>query len=334
MRKEIISLVVMLFLVTACASTQPTGTDEVKEDMPKDMKYEGKKVLFIDSYHEGYAWSDGITKGIQENLADTGVELKIHRMDTKRNTDEAFKKQAALDAKAVIEEFGPDVVIACDDNGFNYLIKDHYKDAELPFVYCGVNWDSSVYGAPYSNTAGMVEVSLTTQLIEKLSEYADGSRVGFLSGDTVTEKKVISHYENLLGITFEKKYFVLTYDEWKEKFLQVQGEVDILILENNAGISDWDDADAKTFVLDNIKVPTGSTYDWMVDFNLISLVKLASEQGEYSAQTALRILDGEKPADIPEVKNKKGGLYVNMPIADKLGLVLKPDLLKNAEIVQ
>ena len=83
----------------------------------------GKKVLFIDSYHEGYAWSDGIGRGINSILDGTGVELKVVRMDTKRNKDAAFKEQAALKAKKVIEEFGPDVVIAADDNASKYLIK-------------------------------------------------------------------------------------------------------------------------------------------------------------------------------------------------------------------
>ena len=56
----------------------------------------GKRVLFIDSYHAGYPWSDGITAGIQQVLADKDVELRIHRMDTKRNGSEEFKKQAAM----------------------------------------------------------------------------------------------------------------------------------------------------------------------------------------------------------------------------------------------
>ena len=54
---------------------------------------EGKKILFIDSCHEGYAWSDGITQGVQNALKETSASLKIIRMDTKRNTDEAFKKK-------------------------------------------------------------------------------------------------------------------------------------------------------------------------------------------------------------------------------------------------
>ena len=54
--------------------------------------YSGKKVLFVDSYHEGYAWSDGITNSIKQTLEGSGVELKIFRMDTKRNRSDESKK--------------------------------------------------------------------------------------------------------------------------------------------------------------------------------------------------------------------------------------------------
>ncbi len=59
------------------------------------LNYDGKKVLYIDSYHQGYAWSDGITKGVRIKMKDTGVQLKIFRMDTKRNSDDESKKEAA-----------------------------------------------------------------------------------------------------------------------------------------------------------------------------------------------------------------------------------------------
>ena len=119
--------------------------------------FDGKKVLYIDSYHQGYAWSDGITKGIEEALKDSGAELKVHRMDTKKKPSEEFKKEAAEKAKALIEEYKPDVVIASDDNAAKYLIAPYYKDSEQPFVFCGVNWDAGVYGFPTANITGMVD---------------------------------------------------------------------------------------------------------------------------------------------------------------------------------
>ncbi len=83
----------------------------------------GKKVLFIDSYHEGYAWSDGVLKGVETGLDGKGVELQVVRMDTKRNTSDDFKQSAALKVKSVIEGFKPDVVISADDNAAKFV--DH-----------------------------------------------------------------------------------------------------------------------------------------------------------------------------------------------------------------
>ena len=120
--------------------------------------YCASRFLFIDSYPQGYAWSDGITDGIKEVLNGQDVELKIHRMDTKRNPSDNFKVRAAASAKAVIEGFAPDVVIASDDNASKYLIMKYCKDARTPFVFCEVNYTADAHGFPYSNVTGMLEV--------------------------------------------------------------------------------------------------------------------------------------------------------------------------------
>ena len=121
------------------------------------------RILYVDSYHAGYAWSDGVTEGIQKVLKDADVKLEIYRMDTKRNTSEAFKRKAALDAKALIESFKPNVVIASDDNASKYLIQPYFKNARLPFVFCGVNNSGDAYEYPYKNVTGMIEVSARAQ---------------------------------------------------------------------------------------------------------------------------------------------------------------------------
>ena len=95
-------LVALLSLIIGCTQTETVSDDTTNAISAKP--YDGKKIIYIDSYHEGYPWSDGITMGVQSTLEGTGVELKIHRMDTKRNPSDEFKKQAALGAKSVIEE--------------------------------------------------------------------------------------------------------------------------------------------------------------------------------------------------------------------------------------
>jgi len=335
--KQKVTLVFLSMIVLAIFSgciTTGSPTKDIKVNETPTKTYEGKRILYIDSYNTGYEWSDGVTRGIENTLNGTGVELQIFRMDTKRNDSNAFAEQAGLRAKSIIEDFRPDVVITSDDNAFKYVVMPYYKDADIPVVFCGINWDVSVYGGPYKNTAGMIEVSLPSQLISYLKGYSKGNRIGYLSADTETERKNALYYNKLFKINFTKIYFVKTHEEWEEAFLKLQDEVDILIFENNAGINDWNDSQAEAFALNNTKIPVGTTNPWTMQSSLIGMTKIADEQGEWSARTALRILDGTHPSDIPIVTNKKGMLYVNLKIAEKLGVIITPDLLKNAQIIR
>lgn len=60
-----------------------------------------KKVLYVNSYHSGYFWSDGIEKSIRNTLtkSDIPIELKTFYMDSKRNNSEEYKISIAIDAK-------------------------------------------------------------------------------------------------------------------------------------------------------------------------------------------------------------------------------------------
>jgi hypothetical protein len=323
-------LLVLCGMLTACASSTPTPglsqTDETQLD------YAGKKILFVDSYHEGYEWSDGVVTGLQNVLAGRGIELKIVRLDTKRNTDEAFRNKAALRAKTEIEAFKPDVVIASDDNAQSYLIVPYLKDTDLPVLFCGVNWDASIYGYPASNVTGMVEVELPTQLVEHLKTYTQGDRIGYITVDSVTERKTFQIYNERFFNGQMKIYWVKTFAEFADAFIKSQDEVDILFIGNNAGIDQWDPAKAEAFITENTRTPTGTINPWMGPYALITLAKKPEEQGEWAAQTALRILDGTSIADIPLVENEEEKLILNLNIAEKLGVVFEPSLLKNAEI--
>jgi hypothetical protein len=323
-------LLVWCGLLTACAPSTPTS--ELNQIDGTQLDYAGKKILFVDSYHEGYEWSDGIETGLQNVLEGTGVELNIVRMDTKRNTDDEFRQEAALRAKAEIEAFEPDVVIAADDNAQSYLVVPYLKDTSLPVVFCGVNWDASIYGYPASNVTGMVEVELPTQLIEHLKTYAQGNRLGYLTVDSVTERKVAQIYNERFFNDEMKTYWVKTFAEFTDAFIKSQAEVDILFIGNNAGIDQWDPEEAAAFITKNTHIPTGTINDWLAPYALITLAKKPEEQGEWAAQTALRILNGTPASEIPLVENKEERLILNFNIAEQLGVVFAPSMLRNAEI--
>jgi ABC-type uncharacterized transport system substrate-binding protein len=323
-------LLLMVFGGAACnSSTPPPDPGQATEPQPD---YTGKKVLFVDSYHEGYEWSDGIEKGLQDVLKDTGVELKIIRMDTKRNPSVEFAENAGTAARAEIEAFKPDVLIAADDNAQKYVVVPYFVNTSLPVVFCGVNWDASIYDYPTSNVTGMIEVELPDRLIEHLKTYAKGDKIGYLTVDSETERKVAAIYNERFFSGAMKEYWVTTWDEYQETFIQAQEEVDILFLGNNAGIDRWEEDEAKQFITENTRIPTGSINDWLAPYGLITLAKSPEEQGEWAAQAALRILDGTPVSKIAVVENKREVLILNLDIAGKLGVVFPPSMLRNAEI--
>jgi ABC-type uncharacterized transport system substrate-binding protein len=287
-------------------------------------KYAGKKVLYVDSYHAGYAWSDGIAGGIREIFMDTGIELRRIEMDTKRNTSEEFKKAAAVKVKGVIAEFKPDVVIASDDNAAKYLIMPYYKDVDLAIVFCGLNWDASAYGFPYRNVTGMVEIALVPQILKQLKKYARGDRIGFLGDDTLTSRKNLQYHRDLLKIHYDYVYYVNNFAEWQRKYIELQDKVDLMILINYVGIPDWDKEKAQVFVENHTKIPAGTNNTWTIPFSLLGIIKSPEEQGGWAARAALKILDGTAPDKIPITHNKQGKLYYNLRIGKKLGITKAP----------
>lgn len=322
-------LTLISLLLISCAA--PNTTEPEAETTDSTALYDGKKVVFVDSYHTGYEWSDGLESGLKDALADTGVELSIIHMDTKRNTDEAFGEEAALKAKTEIEAFAPDAIIACDDNAQKYLVVPYLKDTDMPIIFCGVNWDASIYGFPTNNVTGMVEVDAIKQLVDLLENFTDGRDIAYLTEDTATERKVYETHNERFFRQQLQGVFVNDFEEFKSEYLKLQEEVDMIYIGNNASLTDWNEAEAETFMLENTKIPSGSIYDWMAPYALIVVGKRPEEQGTWAAQTALSILEGTSISDIPVTENKESSLILNLNLAEELGVVFTPSMLRYGE---
>jgi hypothetical protein len=107
------------------------------------------KVLYVNSYHKTFEWCDSIERGLFKSLScvdkDDGsspdrvpvsvdssqspAELVVWRMDSKRNTDTAWRKAEALKIMAYIKTRKPDVVLLSDDNAAIFLGVPYLLDA-------------------------------------------------------------------------------------------------------------------------------------------------------------------------------------------------------------
>jgi ABC-type uncharacterized transport system substrate-binding protein len=289
------------------------------------------RILFVDSYHEGYFWSESVLKGAMTAIEGKHAEIEVIHMDTKRNTSEEFKKAAGLKVKERIDAGRFDVVIASDDNASKYVVMPYYKDANLPFVFCGVNWDASVYGYPYKNVTGMVEVSPLPLAIDHTKPHARGERIAVLAADTTTGHKNLDAFKNILHLNFVEAVWVNNFEDWKKSFLDMQKKADMLVISSPGGISGWNDAEAGQYILSHAEIPIVTDEPEFKTFAMLGLTKIPEEHGEYAANTALKILEGASPSDFPIVNSRQGQLSLNMKLAEKLGIKFPFNLVKMAK---
>ncbi len=72
----------------------------------------------------------------------------------------------------------------------------------------------------------------------------------------------------------------------------------------------------------------------MAPYAMLTMSKIAAEQGEWAGKVALRILDGTPPLKIPVVANRRWNMYVNLRLLNKAGIQLSPDILQKAMKVE
>lgn len=283
-----------------------------------------KDCLIVNSYHEGYEWSDNVQNAIEVGLK--GIcDIRVLYMDTKRKKSKEQIQSISKKIKEDIERSKPDVVITTDDNAVKYILKPYFKNSNIPFVFCGVNWSAKKYGLPYKNSSGMVEVSPIIELLKEIKRIKKNlKRAAFLGPDVPSDHKNYKKYKELYkkqGIEVKQFVYQNNMKSWMDNYTKAQ-KYDFVILANNVGVKDWDDSKAIQMLKEKTKTLTVTSKGWMKRFTMISMVKSAKEQGDWSAELAQEVLGGKKISEFPIVSNIRFDYYVNIPILDRAGFRL------------
>ncbi len=254
-------------------------------------------------------------------------------MDTKRNKSVAFKQSAAIAVKREIETWQPDVVIVSDDNAAKYVVEQYYRDANTPFVFSGVNWTVKEYGFPYSNVTGIIEVAPLEAMLTHAIKYSDGAKKAiYLGADTLTEKKNldrVARTSKKLDIELEG-ILVSNAAEWKAQYLAAQ-DADFIVMGSYSGISDWNKTELAAFAVEHARKLTVTSHDWMMPFSTIGFTKIPQEHGEWAAQTAIEILKGKSPREIPIVANRDWDLWLNAAHLESTQIKLPRKFMRKAK---
>ena len=303
------------------------------------------RVLVVHSYHEEYDWVQGITGALDASFK-SGVEYRMFYMDTKRRPDEAWKRQAADDAKKVIAEYAPKVVIAVDDNAQKYVARDYAGRSRIQFVFCGVNANPKAYGYPSRNVTGILERAYPKQVLELLKRIDPKIKnVVWVSDDSQTTRGVLPRVRDKAGsekmpleiVDYAKPS---TFTQWKRAILRYNknpGVHAFLIplyhtVKNNTGDKSVLASAVMEWTVRNTSKPIVGFWPFSTDDGALCAVAVdPHEHGKVAALMAKQILSGKSASDIPMVVNKNGYVILNLKTAHLLNIDVPFEVIQSAD---
>ena len=287
------------------------------------------KVLVVHSYSYEYPWTKSIDDGIMYVLRDKGYTVEKFFMDTKQNTEEAFKIKSGKKALDIIDSFKPEVVIASDDNAQEYMGKFLVNRKDVSLVFCGVNMDMKIFNYPAVNVTGILERPFVRSTLDLLQKVTHGIKtVTIFTDKSPTSRGFINYITSLdLEVKIDEIIESDEFDEWRQKFKTIKGDAVVTYLyhtihHNGKSVSPQNVMQWTAEHMDRPSV--GFFYFAVEDGVFLGHVESGFEHGELAARSAVEIINGKKAIEIPVITASKGLIMVNDKTARKLGIDWSP----------
>lgn len=156
-----------------------------------------KVVLYINSYHEGYKWSDDIYDTIDASFSSSkhNVRMETIYLDTQRIVEVNPTKYYESIANALQIQYMDrhvDLIMTSDDAAFEF-VEDYlgFFDQDIPLIYCGVNELTKIndnVGRPKGGVVEYIDIQDTINLIETLHPNVD--TIYYIADNTLTGVKI------------------------------------------------------------------------------------------------------------------------------------------------
>jgi signal transduction histidine kinase len=227
-----------------------------------------------------------------------------------------------------------DTVIGLDDNAFNFLIK--YGDKlfpNTPVIFSGVyNFNKSII-SKYPLFTGLAKSDDVKSTLDIALKLHPNTKQIFVIDDYIELKK------NLIPL-YQDKVKIILYGE--KNILKIKQTInnlpkDTIIYFGGAVKDDRGQAiplqNSVEFLFKDINIPVYSVYYIQLNKESVGgMVTKGTDLGEEVAQLALRILDGEKPSDIPVIEDSAHNYVFNYDKLKQFNIDLNV-LPKGAEVV-
>lgn len=308
--------------------------------------FAAKTVVVISGVSEDHAIQTrnaAVIDGIKDVLKSEGIVPSFEwlglEVDPALATPEA--KSAAVDkVLANVRAKKPDLLMVLNDAMVGQVVK---KVDDLPIVFAWVFYPPQYLGLPKANVTGVTRFSYAADNWILANQLLKAKTVGMLSQDNASMQgvkgmmaAVADKLEAASGVRYKDMVLVKTFDEWKKA---VQAfSYDFIYVAYPGDITDKGKVlsrkDVMEWTVANSKVPVIAATEVDVEAGaLFSVVTSEKTIGIKAAESAVKILKGAKPADVPYVTSAKGRLVFNIKTAQKYKLDIPYDLLASADRV-
>ncbi len=292
---------------------------------------EKKTVLYLNSYHNGYHWSDGLLEGIRTvlNQSRYKVDLQIEYMDAKKYSYDIISRNLYSLYKEKFKNEAFDVIILSDNDALNFVNEyrnDLFKG--IPVVFCGVNdlKDSDIAGGNITGIVELYDFIATLKIAKKL--HPEKNRLVFLIDNSTTGTAIRHQAEKLirktdLGLQIEF-WSQLSLEETQKKVAHLPNDTFLFIAPYYQAINGrfYTSEEVTEAIYQHSSVPIYTGWEFMVGYGTVGGKVLSGiEHGKTAGKMALQILDGTKADDIPIIREPEDGIYLfDYKVMKRLGI--------------
>ncbi|MGC8795625.1 ABC transporter substrate binding protein [Thermodesulfovibrio sp.] len=299
LKKSAVFRIIFIFLFVFCLSAHAQDK---------------KKILLLNSYHQGLSWTDNIMIGIKESLKplENSIDYYVEYMDTKRFYGEKYFNKIFDLLKQKYHGIKFDLIIVSDNDALLFTMK-HYNELfyGVPVVFCGINnfKDSLIekYRKWFTGVAEETDVEGTIDIALKL--HPDTKRVYIINDITTTGlamKRTL--FEIFPKFADKVKFIILENPDMKELQKKVETippkSIILLLLVNRDRTGNFFAYEESLDLLyPHTNSPIYSVWDFYLGRGIVG-GKLTSAflQGKKAGELAMQILQGKSPSEIPVIK--------------------------------
>jgi PAS domain S-box-containing protein len=285
---------------------------------------EKKRVLVLNSYHEGYSWSDNVMAAIRIEFDKANIDAALfwEDMDTKHYQPEDIFPYLDKLYQVKYRNLSFDVIISSDNNALNFLLtrRDRLFPG-VPIVFCGINDYTDALIKGHAEITGVAEDFDMKGTIRLALRLHPGTKFFVtITDSTISAAENLNVFRKAAG-EFQNSIEMielnnLSVSELEQALKKLPGDGVIFHLDYYLDRSGRALTVAESFELinENCNLPVYVNTDNKIGKGALGGVVTSGRlQGEYAAQMAMDILK-EKPVQaIPVLKQSP-----KVPIFDYL----------------